>query len=196
MMQHRVSVDLNPTSLGGSSEMCVDEEHTLFEWDNKKSFLRTQKPNEEDMEKLETFELNSHVSDKALELSSMRRKKKVESPSDIPLCEWQKRLAMVPEEVINKTLENSTYFYLSIEAKICQDLHRHFWCQFSDLHMPRQHETVTSGTFFPTLKSQQGNTCSHFFVGTTSTCWEVFHLKKESHNGQALQDHKTGFQGH
>eukprot|EP00957_Ditylum_brightwellii_P100654 7672083-Ditylum_brightwellii.AAC.1 len=136
------------------------------------------------MEKLEMFELNSHFPNKALELSSMRREKKVKSLSDIPLSEWQKQLAMVPEEVINKILENSTHFYLSIEAGNCQDHRRHFLYQFPGLHMPRQHETVTSDIFFPTLKFQQGNTCSQFFVGITSTCWEVFPLKKESHNRQ------------
>eukprot|EP00957_Ditylum_brightwellii_P001825 140938-Ditylum_brightwellii.AAC.1 len=60
MMWHGISVDLTPTPLGGSGEMYVDEEHIPFEWDNEKLFLKIQKPNEEDMEKLEIFELNSH----------------------------------------------------------------------------------------------------------------------------------------
>eukprot|EP00957_Ditylum_brightwellii_P174704 13302921-Ditylum_brightwellii.AAC.1 len=74
-------------------------------------------PNEEDMEKLEIFELNSCVPDKALKKSSARRKKKVKSPSGISLLEWWKHFAMLPEEVVKKMLENSTPFYLSIEAE-------------------------------------------------------------------------------
>eukprot|EP00957_Ditylum_brightwellii_P012773 965662-Ditylum_brightwellii.AAC.1 len=96
---------------------------------------------------------------------------------------------MLPEEVVEKTLENSTHFYLSIEAENCQDPRRHFRCRFPGLRLPRQHETVASDTFFPSLQSSRGNTCLQFFVGTMSDCWEVFPIKKESHNGQALQDY-------
>eukprot|EP00957_Ditylum_brightwellii_P171244 13035992-Ditylum_brightwellii.AAC.1 len=74
-------------------------------------------PNEENMEKLEIFELNSLVPDKALKNASARRKKKVKSPLGISLSEWRKHFAMLPEGVVKKTLENLAHFYLSIEAE-------------------------------------------------------------------------------
>eukprot|EP00957_Ditylum_brightwellii_P095629 7285657-Ditylum_brightwellii.AAC.1 len=47
--------------------------------------------------------------------------KKVKSESGIPLNEWRKQLAMLPEEVVENTLENSTPFYLRIKAENRQD---------------------------------------------------------------------------
>eukprot|EP00957_Ditylum_brightwellii_P124221 9468730-Ditylum_brightwellii.AAC.1 len=69
-------MDLTPTMLGGSGELYVDEEHIPFEWDEEKLYLRIEKPNDKGMEKLAIFELNSCVPDKALEMSSVRSKKK------------------------------------------------------------------------------------------------------------------------
>ena len=136
LMRHGIAMDLTPATLGGSGEMYVEEEHIPFEWDEEKLYLRIEMPNEEDMEKLEIFELNSRIPDKALENSSARRKKKVKSPSGISLSEWQKRFAMLPEEVVKKTLENSTHFYLIIEAENQQDPRRHFRYQFLGLRLP------------------------------------------------------------
>eukprot|EP00957_Ditylum_brightwellii_P051687 3919197-Ditylum_brightwellii.AAC.1 len=73
-MRHRIAMDLTPATLGGSEEM-YEEEHILFEWYEEKLYLRIEMPNEEDMEKLEIFELDSRVPDKALKNSSARRKK-------------------------------------------------------------------------------------------------------------------------
>eukprot|EP00957_Ditylum_brightwellii_P168546 12829174-Ditylum_brightwellii.AAC.1 len=80
-------MDMTPTALGGSGEIYVDEEHIPFEWDEEKLYLRIEKPNDEDMEKLEILKLNSHVPGRSLEISSARRKKKVNSPSGIPFVE-------------------------------------------------------------------------------------------------------------
>eukprot|EP00957_Ditylum_brightwellii_P182348 13891678-Ditylum_brightwellii.AAC.1 len=128
-------MDRTPTALGGSGEMYVDEEHIPFEWDKEKLYLRIEKLNNEDMEKSEIFELNSHVPDKALNISSARRKKKVKLPSGILIIEWQKHFAMLPEEVVEKILENSTHFYLSIGAENRKDPRRHFRYRFPGLQL-------------------------------------------------------------
>eukprot|EP00957_Ditylum_brightwellii_P021484 1620573-Ditylum_brightwellii.AAC.1 len=70
-----------------------------FQWDDKKLFWKISKPNEEDLESLETFELNSPIHDMAMKTGTFRRKKKWNSNKDIPMQEWRKRLAMLPEEV-------------------------------------------------------------------------------------------------
>jgi hypothetical protein len=90
MIRHDIAVDLTPTMLGGSDKMYVDVEHMSFEWNKEKLYLQIEKLNEEDMEQLEIFELNSNVPDKALELSSAKRKRQVKSESGIPLNEWRK----------------------------------------------------------------------------------------------------------
>eukprot|EP00957_Ditylum_brightwellii_P100658 7672164-Ditylum_brightwellii.AAC.1 len=79
---------------------------------------------------------------------------------------------MLPEEVVKKTLENSIHFYLSIEAENQQDPRHHFRYRFPGLRLPRQHETVASDMFFPSVKSRWGSTCSQFFVGNISDQWE------------------------
>eukprot|EP00957_Ditylum_brightwellii_P127485 9722037-Ditylum_brightwellii.AAC.1 len=59
------------------------------------------------------FELNSPIHEMALETGICRMKKKWRTYTDIPVVEWRKRLAMLPEAVVQKTLENSTNFYLN-----------------------------------------------------------------------------------
>eukprot|EP00957_Ditylum_brightwellii_P202325 15329661-Ditylum_brightwellii.AAC.1 len=66
MMKHGIHVDLVPKKLGGEGKICVDEECIPFEWDDKKLFWKISKPNEEDLESLEKFELNSPIHDMAL----------------------------------------------------------------------------------------------------------------------------------
>ena len=48
---------------------------------------------------------------------------------------------------------------------------------------------MSSDTYFPSIKSGQGNTCSQFFVGDVSDRWQTYPLKSESLNGIALQDY-------
>eukprot|EP00957_Ditylum_brightwellii_P131290 10013147-Ditylum_brightwellii.AAC.1 len=97
-----------------------------FEWDDKKLFWKISRQNEEDLESLETFELNSPIHDMAMESSTCRRKKKWNSNMDILMQEWRKHPAMLPEEVVMKTLKNSTKFYLNIEAENREDPRKHY----------------------------------------------------------------------
>ena len=57
------------------------------------------------------------------------------------------------------------------------------------VRFPRQTEAVATDTFFPSIRSYRGNTCSQFFNGLRSNRWEVFPLKTESQNCTALQDY-------
>ena len=96
---------------------------------------------------------------------------------------------MVPEDVVSKTLENTTQFYLSMESENQQDPRRHMKSGTPGLRKPRQNKMVTSDTFFPSVTSSRGNTCSQFYAGTKSNLWKVYPMKTESHNGWALQDY-------
>eukprot|EP00957_Ditylum_brightwellii_P142894 10887857-Ditylum_brightwellii.AAC.1 len=66
----------------------------------------------------------------ALEPATCRRKKKIKKHDELPLTEWQKIFAMLPEEVIKRTLENSTTFYMNVEVENCQDPRQHFKYRF------------------------------------------------------------------
>jgi hypothetical protein len=105
------------------------------------------------------------------------------------LTEWKKQLALVPDEVIKKTLAATTQYYLTTEAETRQDPRRHLKSRLPGLRLPRQHETVATDTFFLSITSDRGNTCSQFFVGVDTNRWEVYPLKTKSHNGTALQDY-------
>eukprot|EP00957_Ditylum_brightwellii_P121681 9279409-Ditylum_brightwellii.AAC.1 len=85
MMKHGIHVDVVPNTLGGDDE--------------EKLFWKIIKPNEEDMEGLEAFELNSPIHEMAVETGTCQRKKKWRTSIDIPVGEWRKCLAMLPEAV-------------------------------------------------------------------------------------------------
>jgi hypothetical protein len=54
-------------------------------------------------------------------VDSIRRTKKTTFNKDIPLSKWKKQLALVPDEVIKKTLAATTQYYLTTEAETWQD---------------------------------------------------------------------------
>eukprot|EP00957_Ditylum_brightwellii_P182530 13904300-Ditylum_brightwellii.AAC.1 len=62
----------------------------------------------------------------AFDIGTARRKKKFRSPSNISMNKWRKRFAMLPDQVVDKTLENSTCYYLNIESENRQDPKRHY----------------------------------------------------------------------
>eukprot|EP00957_Ditylum_brightwellii_P050520 3831855-Ditylum_brightwellii.AAC.1 len=118
----------------------------------------------------------------AVEVDTVRRKKKLKSVKDNPLEEWRKRFGMLPEEVVEQMLQCSTCFYLNVEAKNRQDPRMHYKYRFPGIRYPRQRETVALDTFFPSVTSKRGITCSQFFVGLTLDRWEVYPMKSESNN--------------
>eukprot|EP00957_Ditylum_brightwellii_P012899 974709-Ditylum_brightwellii.AAC.1 len=163
MMKHNIHVDLMPQCFRGKGAINVDEEHLPFEWDDEKLFCKISKPTKEELESLEILKLNSLLHDMAFESGTCQRKKKQRSPTDISMKEWRKRFAMLPEAVMENTLENSTNFYLNVEAETREDPKRHYKYCFPALQQyPRQKEVVATDTFFTSAKLQRGNTCLHF----------------------------------
>eukprot|EP00957_Ditylum_brightwellii_P019496 1470882-Ditylum_brightwellii.AAC.1 len=96
----------------------------------------------------------------AVEVDTARRKKKLNSGQDIPMEELRKRCGMLPEEVVEQTLQCNTCFYLNAEAENRQDPRKHYMYRFPGIRYPRQRETVASDTFFPSVMPKRGNTCS------------------------------------
>eukprot|EP00957_Ditylum_brightwellii_P162836 12399933-Ditylum_brightwellii.AAC.1 len=92
----------------------------------------------------------------AFDVGTARRKKKFRSPSSIPINEWKKRFAMLPNQVVKKTLKNSTCFYLNIDAENRQDPMRQYKYHFLQICNPRQREVVASDMFFPSTNQTNG----------------------------------------
>jgi hypothetical protein len=164
--------------------MVVDEETFPFQWDKEKLYLNISKPTETDMLGLEWFELTSPNPDLATRILR-KRQGDAETPGDIPLTEWRRRLGMLPEDVVQKTLENTTHFYLSPSIENRQDPRREILSHRPGLQWKRRNEVlVGTDTFLPNIKTAQGHTCSQLFVGQNSLRWDVFPLKTEADNYQ------------
>jgi hypothetical protein len=109
---HGIRCCLKPPEHGGTCGMRVDAETFPFQWDKEKIYLNISKPTHSDLSTLEWFELTSPNPDLA---DRIRRKRQTqtETPGNIPIAEWRRRLGMIPEDVARKTLANTTHFYLN-----------------------------------------------------------------------------------
>ena len=74
-------------------------------------------------------------------------------PTDIPISEWRKRLGFAPDDIIEKTIQNTTQYYLTVECKECEEPCRHFKSRVPALRAKCQNESMSSDTYFPSVKS-------------------------------------------
>ena len=95
---------------------------------------------------------------------------------------------MAPEDIIQKTFSDSTQYAMTLEAENCMSGRRHYKSRFGFLKENRTNDDFASGTFFPTIKLNTGDTCSQLFMGNNTDCMKVFPMKQESHSFKALQD--------
>ena len=164
MMRHGVKCDLTPQKLGGEGGMIVEDEYIPMVFDDEKLFIQITKPDDIDLEELEYFELNSPAPPNIWEPIITHRAHKQILPGNLPLSEWKKRLAMLPDDIIKKTIENTTQFYMKVECENRQNPRHHYKSRFPALRLKRQNEMVASDTFFPSVPTNRGHTCSQFFA--------------------------------
>ena len=107
----------------------------------------------------------------------------------LPISKVRKRFAMLPEETVRKTLENTTQCYTEIEEENRTNPEKHFRERFKAIPYNGQHEEVATDWTYLSSKISQGNKGGQFFTSVTSKKWKFFPLKKESQNVQALQDY-------
>jgi hypothetical protein len=194
MMRNGIAVDCTPLQHGGSASFTYDGEQFPLAYDGEKLFVNIMKPTQNDMDAGEagmipTLIMNSPM-DAEYHTSGTNRRLSpgIVPPNRVPIAEWQKRLAMLPPDIITKTLANTTQFYVSVEHENRRHPRRHFKSAYPALRCKRRDEVMATDTFFPSVTTNRGNTCSQFFVGQLSDQWFVHPLKQESHNYQALQD--------
>ena len=95
---------------------------------------------------------------------------------------------MAPEDIVKRTLNATTQYYLQPEMNNRMDPRRHLTSRFPGLRGNRLNETFATDTFFPSVTSDRGNTCAQLFVGVDSERWEVFPMQRVSQNGITVQD--------
>jgi hypothetical protein len=187
MMKHGVKIDMIPPKYGGTGSILVDGKTLPFMFDDEKLYWEISMPTRDDMDTLKWFELNPPA---LLGETRIRCCKHQDQPHHIPWEEWRCCLAMLPEDVVKRTvLEATTQFYMKVENENRNKPQEHYKSLCPGLRNFRQHETVASDTYFPSLTTNQGHTCSQRFVGLDSDFWATYPLKSESSNGEALQDY-------
>ena len=75
---------------------------------------------------------------------------------------------MQPENIVEKTLENTTQHYIRVECESRDDPRRYIRSRVPGLRCLRQKETVATDTLFPSIISDRRNTCLQFFCGVDS----------------------------
>ena len=107
------------------------------------------------------------------------------------MIELRKRFSYLPSSRIQKTLENTTQFYLDITEETCPQ--KHFRKRFKAIPDRRQNEIVATDYVYSAMKSSQGHKGAQFFTTTTSKRWAFYPLHKESQNSQTLLDYIREF---
>jgi hypothetical protein len=200
-MQHGVTFDLTPKNRRstngevGTQRMIVGGRQVPLEYDGRKMYLNIRRPTEDELNDLETYEITSplpFIPDSEENYITWRRKNAKKDykkyPGGITMDEWRKRLALAPEDVIRKTFEATTQLAMSVEAENRDIPRRHYKSRFPFLREKRVNDIFHSDTFFPSVHTNNGETCSQLFLGRNTDYMYVQPMKKESHSFIALQD--------
>ena len=95
---------------------------------------------------------------------------------------------MAPEDVIRKTFEATTQLAMSFEAENRLVPRQHYKFRFPFLREKRVKDDFHSDTFFPSVTTNNNETCSLIFFGRNTDYMFVKPLRSESHTFTALQD--------
>ena len=199
--QHGVRFSLTPSDRldannhKGSQNMIIEHKNIPMKFDGRKLYLDISKPTEDDLKTLESYELTSperFIPEAGTSTVQARRTSSIQQykqyPGGLTMSDWRKRLALAPPDVIRKTFGATTQLAMNLEINNRAVGRRHFKTRFPFLKQKRLNDTFHSDTFFPSVNTTNGNTCSQIFLGEKSDFMYVQPLKKESHAFTALQD--------
>jgi len=167
-MRHGVTFDMTPTIHHGRGVMDVDNEELPFHYDGEKLYYSISKPTQEDLDAYDCYELTSALETDFINHIKPKRGKKATMHEGIPMEEWRRRLALAPEDVIQKTLENTTQYYMTVDCENRTNMKEHYKSCFHGLKLPRLNEGVATDTFFPSVHTARGHKCSQMFTGMFS----------------------------
>ena len=106
-------------------------------------------------------------------------------PKNIDYSKLVPYFAYQPIEIIQRTLENTTQL---ARATIQHPLQRHLKSRFHMLRKQQLNEVVAMDTYFSTLRSLEGYTCSQVFFGCTSQLLYVVGMRTEAEFPDAYGD--------
>ena len=121
-------------------------------------------------------------------LARDKKSKPDKLPGGISLESWQNRLGLAPAEVIMKTFNATIQLAMNVEVENRMIGQKHFKSRFPFLREKRLNDEFHSDTYYPSVLTNDGNTCSQMFISRNTDYMKVHLLKSESHSGQALQD--------
>ena len=195
-MEHGVTFDTTPTNRidahgnKGTQLMIINDQkfHMLF--DGRKLFFPIRRPSDDELKNMESFEVTSPLGFYPEEEIQVRRKsfsrQKNRTPGNIPLVEWKRRLALAPDNILYKTFESTTQLSPHVEIENRTIPREHYKSRFLFLKVKRLNDEFHSDTFFPSVVTNQGHTCSQLFIGKSTDFMDVNPMKKESHSFTAL----------
>ena len=198
-MDHGVTFCLTPTEKqtlegrNGQQKMIADEREIPLNYDGRKMYLNIRRPSDEELKSLEIIEITSPdpfepgMDDRNYSRRDNKKKYK-QYPGGLSMEEWRKRLALAPEDVIRKTFQATTQLAMSVETENRLVPRKHYKSRFPFLRENRLNEEFHSDTFFPSVPTNQNETCSQLFFGKNSDYMYVQPMRSESHSYSALQD--------
>ena len=196
--QHGVTFSLTPNNctdsngVMGKQNMIIEHKNVPLHFNGRKLYLNIRYPSDQDIQTLESYELTSPKKDPTPTSYSQHRQSTKDQnekyPGGLTMSEWRKQLALALPDVIRKTFYATSQLGMNVEINDQAVGRRHFKTRFPFLKQKRLNDTFHSDTFFPSVKSTSGNTCSQMFFGERSDFMYVQPLKQESNAITALQD--------
>ena len=97
-------------NFGGKQGLIIEDTFIPLNFYGEKLYLSISKPTLDEIDSLDAFELTSPV---LSSLNVIRRNKQTTRFYNIEISERRKRLAMAPEDIVRKTFDCTTQFYMT-----------------------------------------------------------------------------------
>ena len=198
-MEHGVSFDLTPlghaNDTGDPGRQCfkVEDKTIPLCFDGRKMFLDIRRPTERELDTLDIFEMTSPDAFEPDTKDEIRTSRVIQRDTEkyagnLTLHQWRERLGMAPEEVVKRTLGSTTQLAMNVEIENRMVGRQHYKSRFPFLREKRLNDDFHTDTYFPSVKTNDGNTCSQMFIGRNTDYMYVNLMRSESHASKALQD--------
>lgn len=136
-----------------------------------------------------TQEVESSVPDKASAPENEEKKDMVSQEEDTDLEFWKECLGHPSDEVVKRTLENTTQYCAEpVEMEKRELPRQHRKKRLPPLHPRRLPGVTATDTFFSSVKSIRNHTCVQLFVHVPSDYLFVRCMQRERHSHGAFQD--------
>ena len=141
-MQHGITFCLTPADTltpegeNGLQQMVVEDRVIPLKYDGHNMYLNIRHPTEDEIDSLDIFEITSPqpyepIKENEILLNRRNKKRKYkEYPGGILLNKWRKRLALAPEDVVQKTFEATTQHATSLEVENRAIPRKHYKSRF------------------------------------------------------------------